>query len=233
MKNEQETIRIGCLDMPKAWGEERGDVLFSRYNREKNRIEPLIISREEFGRTLDRLAERVPDSPGLRIMRAALTDMNNRQLGELIDRMSINRAPEFSFNDAEKTVVNDWFASVTGNDVPEDGPTATGMYKENSRRSFLRGGARFVLGAATFLSGFDAVTGIPRGDEPERIQKNAIISGGSATVLAGSEIGFHRMNREDRMAFYVTQTVKFLNGKAREFLLDGHPEIAQEQSRGR
>lgn len=232
MTKAQETIRIGCLDMPIAWCEERDDVLFTRYNREKNRIEPFIIPRKGFMKALNEVAERVPDSPGLRLMRVALTEMNNQQLGELIERMSINNAQQFALNDAEKGVVDSWFASVTG-DMPEEGPSTIGLHRESTRRGFLRGGARFMLGFATFISGFEALTGIPRGDEPEKIQQQALISAGSAAMLAGSEVGFHHMNREERTAFYAAQTVKFLNSKAREFLLAQHPDIVQEQSRGR
>lgn len=232
MTKAENTVRIGCLDMPKAWCEQTGDVLFTRYNKEKNRVEPLTIPRKEFLSALDGVAERVPDSPGLRIMRAALVEMNNQQLGELIERMSINNAPQFALNDAEKGVADSWFASVTG-DMPEEGPSTIGLHRENTRRGFLRGSSRFMLGMATFISGFDALTGIPRGDEPERIYQNAAISAGSATMLVGSEVGFHNMNCEERTAFYAAQTVKFLNGKAREFLLKQYPQMAQEQSRSR
>lgn len=219
------------ISRPAAWCEEKGEILFSRWSKANNRMEPVTFQRNAFGKALDALPDNLRASPGFLLMKDVLDHMNNQELAQFVDSMSISDAPRFQLSEAHKRTVGQWYDARNGA-APEEGVGSVREKYESgiTRRIFIRGTVRYGLGALAAIFAADAVTGIPRGDEPEKLEKTAAGAAASSGAVAIGEMLHTQLDAKEQLHYYATQTVKFLNGKAREYLLDSHPNLASQAS---
>lgn len=230
MAQSQDAIEVvRDINKSREWCEAQAEVLFSRWNKEKSRMEGVPIKREAFTHALNDLPENLRGSIGAMLMRDALGGMNNQEMAQFVDAMSINNASHFQLSGAQKAAVDQWYAAQTKS-APEEGP---GSLQEKSgggisRRGFLKGAVRYGGGFLGTVFALDAITGIPRGDEPERIQRNAAGAGASGAAVATSEAVNVKLDANEQCRYYATQTVKFLNGQARKYLIGQHPELGAQ-----
>ncbi len=173
---------------------------------------------------IDRLPDRLRQSIGATMMKDALGSMDNRALAEFMESMSINNGPHFTLSAHHQDMVNDWMKQQT--EAPDEGPGSV-QGKHVSRRGFMKTATRYGVGFLTAVSALNGITGIPRGDEPEEQRRDALRTAGGAAVIGASEVVYHRMDRAEQRHYYAAQTVKFLNGKARDFLIQENPELAE------
>lgn len=232
MKKDDDAIEV-VRDIYKSatWCKAQDEILFSRWNKEKRTMQGVPIKREAFAQALDDLPENLRGSIGAMLIRDALGSMNNQEMARFVDSMSINSAQHFQFSDAQKAIVDQWYDAQTKT-IPEEGPGSVQEKHEGgmSRRNFMKYTVRGVGGFLGAVCLLDFVSGIPRGDEPERLQKTGAGAVASGGVVATSEVLHAKLDAKEQCRYYAAQTVKFLNGQVRKYLIEQHPELGAQES---